>query len=190
MAQLAAVTNLVEELKKGNLAGAHAWIDEKHGLVTGEYPQATSWFDFITEKLIPLNGETKQPDLKDFVSLLHLAPRITRCMDIETNYAIYRVGSHTQLLVAGMDIIEDLIPGTHKKLAEDPTLKRRSKRFIACAHSELYDYPHEQKHSARLKSGYFVATNNKAYEAKGYLREAATKAGLRWGEDFAVRLAG
>lgn len=188
MAQVASTKALLEHM--GRTANKHVWIDEENRLVTGPYPNATAWFDFGNEKLVPFEMSASEPQSrpKKFVSLLHQTGRKTQEIDIETQSAIYRVGSYTQLMIVGMDLIEELVPGAHQKLANDPKMKGRAKRPIAASHRQLYDDPHkDEKFSAKLKSGYFVATNNKSEESWGYVKKAAIAVGLKWGEDFSVR---
>lgn len=61
---------------------------------------------------------------------------------------------------------------------------------VAKTRAALYDVEHPDTHSAQLKNGWFVATNNKAAEARGVLRQAVELAGLVWGVDFSIRRAG
>jgi hypothetical protein len=61
---------------------------------------------------------------------------------------------------------------------------------VAKTRAALYDVRHPETHSAQLKSGWYVGTNNKAAEARGVLRQAVEIAGLVWGTDFAIRRAG
>ncbi len=191
MAQVTLTEALLEQLGKTKHSNTHAWIDEEHRLVTGQYPKATAWFDFGAEKLVQFDlGEGSQPQPKKFVSLLHQTSRKTEEIDIETPSAIYRVGSYTQLMVVGFDLIEELVPGAHQKLANDPKMKGRAKRPIAASHRGLYDDPHkDEKFSAKLKSGYYVATNNRSEESWGYVKKAAISVGLKWGRDFSIRKA-
>lgn len=188
MAQVASTEALLEQM--GRTTNTHVWIDEENQLVTGPYPNATAWFDFGNEKLVPFELSASEPQLrqKKFVSLLHQAGRKTQEIDIETHSAIYRVGSYTQLMIVGMDLIEELVPGAHQKLAHDPKMKGRAKRPIAASHRQLYDDPHkDEKFSTKLKSGYFVATNNKSDESWEYVKRASTAVGLKWGKDFSIR---
>lgn len=190
MAQVTLTEALLEQLGKTKHSNTHAWIDEEHRLVTGQYPKATAWFDFGAEKLVQFDSGDlgSQPKPKEFVSLLHQTSRKTEEIDIETPSAIYRVGSYTQLMIVGMNLIEELVPGAHKMIAQDPAMKGRNKRPIAASHKELYDNPDkDEKHSTKLKSGYFVATNNKSEEAWGYIKKAAIAVGLKWGKDFSIR---
>jgi len=163
-------------------ASEHAWIDPDHGLVAGIFPVAHVKYDFVAERLVPLGGP-RPPKKK--IDLTGAAKRVGEIYEIETADAIYRVGSATQMLIEGLNIIEDIFPGT---IAGMPG-KKRTKQVVAKTRSELYDIPHPDSHSALLKNGYFVATNNKSIEALGYLREAAQQAGLEWGKSFIVRRA-
>jgi hypothetical protein len=121
------------------------------------------------------------------VSLLHEAKRVVQICEIETQDAVYRLGSATQMLIEGLNLIEEARPGTLEKLSQR---KKQSKRPVAKTRAALYDVEHPDTHSAQLKNGWFVATNNKAAEARGVLRRAVELAGLVWGVDFSIRRAG
>jgi len=187
--QLTTCTQLANELKaveKGG--GAHVWIDSASRMIVGDFPQAIMFFDFTREAFMPLPNESgpaameKKQAGKKRVSLLNLAPRVTQIFEIETDVAIHEVGSATEALVRGLDIIEDKRPGTHLELAKE---KKRTKRMVAQEREQLYDHPHPPEHSRKLKSGFWVATNNKADEAISYLKKAADMAGMT--ESFSVR---
>lgn len=154
----------------------HAWLDSSLGLVLGEYPTPILRFDFVSEEFLPIAVDASPPTReKKIISLLSNARRIRSVHKIETPREIYEVGSATQMLVEGLNIIERLRPGTLSKLAE---IKGRTKRPVALRREDLYDYPHPPEHSAVLESGYFVATNNKAHEALGFLKRAIRIAAL------------
>jgi hypothetical protein len=151
-------------------------------------------FDFASETAIPLSsiesgdqpvGQAPAP--KRQISLLHEAKRVVQICEIETRDAVYRLGSATQMLIHGLNLIEEARPGTLEKLSHR---KKQSKRPVAKTRAALYDGEHPEAHSAQLKSGWYVGTNNKAAEARGVLRQAAEIAGLVWGTDFSVRRAG
>jgi len=183
MAAVARMESLTSALAGADaLGGSHVWLDVQFGLVTGTFPSPAARFDFAEEKLVSIACEKSEP--KRIVSLLGEAKRVGQVYEIETTGAVYRVGSATQMLIHGLNLIEDERPGTLEILS---TRRKRSKRPVARAHADLYDLPHPETHSAQLKSGYFVATNNKAYEALGYVREAVEIAGLKWGGSFVVR---
>jgi len=177
-------------MKEGKQIGPFTWLDPQLGLVAGTYPLPKARFDFATERFVEIESrnsvlkEGSSSVFKKRISLLGEAPKMGQNYEIETMDAIYRVGSATQLLIQGLNIIEDKYPGTHEKLS---TRKKRSKRIVARDRSNLYDVPHPDSHSMKLKSGFYVATNNKATEALGFLRDAAETAGLQWGSSFVVR---
>ncbi|WP_395445491.1 hypothetical protein [Caulobacter sp. UC70_42] len=169
--------------------GPQVWLDPKHGLVAGVFPSPTARFDFASEKAVTLSGEPGESvagsaGLKRIVSLLHEAKRVGQICEIETSNAIYRLGSATQMLVYGLDLIEAARPGTMEKLS---ARKKQSKRPVAKTRAALYDVEHPDSHSTQLKCGWYVGTNNKAAEARGVLRQAVELAGLVWGQDFVVR---
>lgn len=169
--------------------GPQVWLDPTHGLVAGVFPSASIMFDFASEKAVALSGEpenlaTGTAAAKRQISLLHEAKRVGQVYEIETSDAVYRLGSATQMLIHGLDLIETARPGTMEKLS---TRKKQSKRPVAKTRAALYDVAHPESHSARLKSGWYVGTNNKASEARGVLRQAAELAGFVWGDDFVVR---
>ena len=185
MAGIAQLGTLVSALS--NLPGAsdsHVWIDPQLGLVMGVYPSPYSRFDFAAEAVELLKPEKAAP--KPTISLLGEAKRVVQKYEIETNDAIYVVGSATQLLVQGLDLIERINPGTLERFSKQ---KKQTKRPVARTRQELYDIPHPESHSTQLKCGYYVATNNKSTEARGFLRFAAELAGLEWGNSFIVRRA-
>lgn len=171
--------------------GPQIWIDPHLGLVGGIFPNATAWFDFAGERAVPLGDRTitaataAVPGSKPFISLVHEAKRVIQLCDIETADAVHRLGSVTQALIHGLNLIEAARPGTIERLGH---LKKRSKRPVARTRAELYDVNHPDAHSERLENGWFVATNNKSAEAVGVMRQAAELAGLVWGVDFIVRI--
>lgn len=184
MAAVAQLELLLRALESAAASGQHAWLDDVHGLVIGSYPQPEMRFDFANDKLVIAKPNT--PKEKKVISFLSKAKRVGQKFDLETEDAIYKFGSNTQLLIEGLNIIEDKYPGTLESFS---TWKGRSKRPVARNREDLYDGPHSITHSAKLKSGYFVATNNKGLESREFLREAAQIAGLEWGKNFAVRRA-
>lgn len=184
MAAVAQSMSLIKALGSATSSGQHSWLDDVLGLVVGNYPTPDMRFDFASEKLVSVRPSA-QPQ-KEVVSYLSKAKRVGEKFDLETEDAIYKFGSNTQLLIEGLNIIEDRFPGTLEKFS---TWKGRSKRPVARSREELYDVPHPITHSAKLKSGYFVATNNKGSESRSFLREAAQIAGLEWGTNFTVRRA-
>ena len=173
---ISALSNLPDSSKH------HVWIDPQLGLVAGVYPSHEARFDFATETVETLHSDKALP--KPVISLLGEAKRVVQKYEIETIDAIYTVGSATHLLMQGLDLLEKSSPGTLAKLSAQ---KKQSKRPVATSRKALYDMPHPDSHSAQLKCGFYVATNNKSSEARGFLREAAQLAGLEWGSSFIVR---
>ena len=117
MAGIAQLGTLVSALS--NLPGAsdsHVWIDPQLGLVMGVYPSPYSRFDFAAEAVELLKPEKAAP--KPTISLLGEAKRVVQKYEIETNDAIYVVGSATQLLVQGLDLIERINPGTLERFSK------------------------------------------------------------------------
>lgn len=175
MVALASVEKMIRELSEmAKQSASHVWLDGSSGLVVGKYPDATNQFDFTTEQFAPLashasRGDAPLADPKRVISLLSKAGRVRSISRIETPQAIYEVGSATQMLVEGLNIVERLRPGTIAKLSLG---KGRTKRPTAASREELYDVAHPPEHSAQLENGYYVATNNKAHEAIGYLKRA------------------
>jgi hypothetical protein len=167
----------------GILVGAHVWLDLELGLVTGDYPNPSAKFDFGEEKLIPIVPE-KMPAAKKRISHLAKARRVVKCYELETDTEIHVVGSATQLLIEGLNLLERIAPGTLEAFS---LKKGRTKRAVAKTREELYDVPHPLSHSEKLASGFYVATNNKDSEARGYLMQAVEIAGLTWGKNFTVR---
>lgn len=190
MAVIARVEALASALELGSTTfGPQVWLDPEHGLVAGVFPSPTAKFDFASERAVTLSCEPRESVAssaapKRMISLLHEAKRVGQICEIETLDAIYRLGSATQMLVHGLDLIEAAQPGTMEKLS---TRKKQSKRPVAKTRAALYDVEHPDSHSTQLKCGWYVGTNNKAAEARGVLRQAVELAGLIWGRDFAVR---
>ena len=191
MAVIARAEALASVLAPGRHAfGPQVWLDPDHGLVAGVFPSPMAKFDFASETALPLSasealnlvGQRLGP--KPQVSLLHEAKRVVRICEIETQDAVYRLGSTTQMLIQGLNLIEEARPGTLEKLSQR---KKQSKRPVAETRAGLYDVEHPESHSAQLKSGWYVGTNNKAAEAQGVLRQAVEIAGLIWGADFSIR---
>lgn len=178
------------ELGRGEF-GPQVWLDPDHGLVAGVFPSPIARFDFASEMAIPLTSiglpdqSAGQPP-KRHVSLIHEAKRVVQICEIETRDAVYRFGSTTQMLIEGLNLIEEARPGTLEKLSQR---KKQSKRPVAKTRAALYDVEHPETHSAQLKTGWYVGTNNKAAEALGVLRQAVEIAGLVWGADFSIRRA-
>ncbi|MDM7928048.1 hypothetical protein [Blastomonas sp. AAP25] len=183
MASIAQSTSLASAFS-GQLTGPQVWLDPSLGLVTGVYPRPSHRFDFAEERLSPVGVEV--PKDKELVSHLGDASRVVERWTFECEGETHLVGSSKQLLIEGLNFLEDRYPGTLEKLSHS---KGGSKRPVAKSRSDLYGIPKEHKYSEKLKSGYFVATNNKGPESRGYLRDAVTIAGLRWGQDFVVEKA-
>lgn len=190
MAVIARVEALASALELGSANfGPQVWLDPEHGLVAGVFPSPMAKFDFASERAVILSSEpresvTEPAAPKRVISLLHEAKRVGQICEIETPDAIYRLGSATQMLVHGLDLIEAARPGTMEKLS---ARKKQSKRPVAKTRAALYDVEHPDSHSTQLKCGWYVGTNNKAAEARGVLRQAVELAGLVWGQDFAIR---
>lgn len=190
MAIIARAEALASALELGSANfGPQVWLDPEHGLVAGVFPSPTAKFDFASERAVILSSEPRESVTdpaapKQMISLLHEAKRVGQICEIETPDAIYRLGSATQMLVHGLDLIEAARPGTMEKLS---ARKKQSKRPVAKTRAALYDVEHPDSHSTRLKCGWYVGTNNKAAEARGVLRQAVELAGLVWGQDFAIR---
>lgn len=187
IARAEALASLLESGQGG--FGPQVWLDPEHGLVAGVFPSPKAKFDFATERAVLLSGELSEAvsvplGPKPVISLLHKAKRVGQTCEIEMTDAIYRLGSATQMLIHGLDLIEAASPGTMEKLS---ARKKQSKRPVAKTRDGLYDFPHPEAHSARLKCGWYAGTNNKSAEARGILRDAAEIAGLVWGRDFIVR---
>ncbi|MGR3342267.1 MAG: hypothetical protein ACU0DI_03430 [Paracoccaceae bacterium] len=169
----------------------HVWIDSDVGLLFGTFPDARFSYDFGIDELVKIeekvSSEPLEPEqnTKAEISLIYQAKRITDIYEIETRESIYRVGSAIQALVVGLELIEELVPGTLEKLSKQ---KGRSKRPVSKERDQLYDMKSQMDKSERLKNGYWVATNNKASESIGYVRRAAQLAGLD--DTFIVRKAG
>ncbi|MDB5440092.1 MAG: hypothetical protein JWM33_2519 [Caulobacteraceae bacterium] len=188
MATIAQSRALASALEADTLLGPQIWLDVEHGLVGGIFPVPVAKFDFALEAVVAFseNQDSQAASVtpKKFTSLLTEARRISRICEIETPTSIYRLGSTTQMLIVGLDLIETMRPGTLEKLSK---IKKQSKRPVAKNRDDLYDTPHPLIHSMKLKSGWFVATNNKAIEARGVLRKAISLSDLRWGVDFITR---
>lgn len=173
----------------------HVWVSAEGVLVVGEFPIVRATFDFGAEcfrnaEETTVNGivvKTQQVAQSDnpssvlataekkLISLIHEAPRWTETIEIQTPNAIYKVGSATRALISGLEIIEDLAPGTLEQFSKE---KGRSKRPVSRNRADLYDLPTQVRYSHQLKNGYWVGTNNKAEEAIGYVKRAAYLAGL------------
>ena len=190
MAILASTSNLAAALSDGHVENPHCWITEESGLVLGLFPNAALKFDFATERFLEIGGKNLTiptivvPATKTRKDLLHLAKRVGQRYEIETPTTIFVVGSATQALKVGLEQLEAVREGTLDKLA---TEKKRTKRPVARDRTDLYDVDHAKGHSEALSTGHYIATNNKAHEAIGYLKRAAMLAGLSWGAEFEVR---
>jgi hypothetical protein len=193
MAVIASAQALASALRATDLFGPQVWLDSHYGLVAGVFPNATTRFDFAKEAVVGLsasNTARPKPSLgtapKRQVSLLHEAKRVGQRYEIETEDAIYGLGSATQVLIHGLQLVEVARPGTIEKLS---ARKKQSKRPVARTRAGLYDVKHPSSHSHQLTNGWYVGTNNKADEALGVLRQAVEIAGLVWGSDVIVRRA-
>ncbi len=179
IANLSTLTRVLTE-RASSKPAEHVWIAANLGLVVGKFPEPVAIFDFVAEEMIPLSAEHHTPKRVD--DRRTLAKRTRDTYEIETTETIFRFASATQALVDGLEILEELSPGTLDKLCR--MKKKRSKRPVARSHEELYDVHHPTSHSVKLANGFFVATNNKALEAVWVLRDAAKLSGVR---EFAVR---
>lgn len=175
MAAIAEVNNFLSLLREiaGN-KGSHIWLEECGDLVVGQFPHGSFRFDFAAERFIEINSEPLSKR-KETISLLGSSKKIHKKYLIETSEKEIIVGSATQLLLVGLDVIETMKPGTLDKLSK---MKRRTKRPVAKNRFDLYDTEHPESHSEYIASGYFVATNNSAAESKGILKRAIEAAGL------------
>lgn len=185
MAVVSSSSSLSGSFAEGGMhVGAHVWLDRQLGLVTGDYPNPSARFDFGEERLIAVVPE-KATAPKKRISHLAKARRVVKCYELETDTEIHTVGSATQLLIEGLNLLERIAPGTLEAFS---LKKGRTKRAVAKTREGLYDVPHPLSHSEKLASGFYVATNNKDSEARGFLMQAAEIAGLTWGQNFTVRL--
>lgn len=171
----------------------HVWLSGSGGLVAGVYPKASVRFDFGSEAFVDCKDtavshepnantpvDTSASDTgavsgKRRISLIHEAPRWTQTIEIETPDCVYVVGSATRALITGLELLEELVPGTLEKLSIQ---KSRSKRPVSRTRNELFDLATQLKYSHQLKNGYWVGTNNKSEEALNYVRRAVELAGL------------
>ena len=185
MAALSSLTQFVDVFGKLDPSQhPHVWLAEGGKLVVGSFPIANLAYDFATECLEIVDSRYPTPKTKKRESLIHLARRVgSDRYEIETPEAVYELGSATQALCWGLEHIEREVPGTLDKLSGQ---KGRSKRPVAKRLEDLYDMPSQRKHAEQISTGHFVATNNKALEAIGYLRSAARLAKLSQ-DQFIVR---
>src|SRR5688572_514878 len=103
--------------KGARLVGQHVWLDKKLGLVTGTYPTPDAKFDFGEERLVSVQAEAVNFDKKR-ISHLAQARRVVRRYELETETEIHTFGSATQLLVEGLNLVEETAPGTLEKFAQ------------------------------------------------------------------------
>lgn len=175
----------------------HMWSDETvGGVVFGVFPRPYFVFDFGQERFVAADRETSSEKMKETesapklsvdedirsaaaqkprVPMRHKAPRVTGTYEVETAEQIFVLGSATQTLLHGLEIIERMAPGTLEKLS---LMKKRSKRPVALKREDLYEMTSQMKYSEKLENGYWVATNNKGIEALGVVRVAAKLANL------------
>jgi hypothetical protein len=184
MAALSPIGRFADALAAQASLNAHqqVWLDEKRGLVGGEYPNPAWRYDFAAETTVAF--QVAPPQKQARTSLLSFAKRITELHEFEVLGATYLVGSQKQLLVETLRVIEAARPGTLDQLSRK---KRRTKRVVSRTREALYDKPHRESHSQEIPGGFFVATNNSYPEAMSFVREAAQIAGLTWGVDVVVR---
>ena len=188
MARITTAPALADQLSCLDCKRNHVWMDEELGLVVGDYPTPAFIFDFGSETFVQIRQEHPKSPEKETISLIHEAGRKRAEIEIETSEKILKLGSYKQLMVEGLNLIEEMRPGTHQMLSNEPRFKGRTKRPVAASHDDLYDADHPLTHSAKLRSGFFAATNNKSEEAFGYVKSAAISAGLAWGKEFIVRI--
>ncbi len=186
MAALSSVSSFQREVARIDVSSCpHVWI-AGDALAFGKFPDAAALFDFTSETLRWESQERRDPTAtveKKRISKLSTAKRITERHEIETTDKIYEVGSATHALTTGLEIIENLVPGTLDKLSLE---KKQSKRPVSRKLEDLYDVPKQRRYSEQISTGHFVATNNKGPEARGVLRRAAQIAGLS-ADQFVVR---
>jgi hypothetical protein len=203
VAEFRSFERAMDKLSEENIS--HVWIEGDGSLAFGAFPRANFVFDFARERVALAQagsnaeadgGLVESPSIsghqpakmvdaaaKIRVSLVHKAPRVTGTYEIETKEHIYVLGSATQALLHGLEIVEKLAPGTLNKLSQ---YKKRSKRPVARARDELYEMPSQAKYSEKLDNGYWVATNNKGHEAINVVKAAADLASLT-PDEFAIR---
>lgn len=181
MAQVSSLESLQNAINESK--AKHVWLDPERGLAFGNYPKIGFRYDFGDERLRPLECDAPIVDKKEVVNLILQAPRITTPYEIETKEKIYRVGSAKEALRIGLDIIEEIAPGTMAQLSEE---KGRTRRPVAKIREDLFDKKTLIKHSERLKCGFWYGTNNKAQECINTLARAAQLAELG-AQEFSVR---
>jgi len=195
MAVVSSISALLTALRDPG-EGTCVWLDPTYGLVVGAYPTPAQRFDFEAERLVSIGPEAKRsrgggsgpraaaPSEKRRIDLSHRARRRSQPYELELDDAIYRFGSAVQLLTEGLDLLEARRPGVLEALSR---VKKRTKRPVARRREDLYDSAHPPEHSARLSSGYFVATNNKADEVLRIMRRALLESGAAENPDRQVR---
>lgn len=182
MVAISQVARLMDELRKPNAAALpHVWCDGET-IVVGTWPNAKAKFDFAKEQLRFI--DTEELFEKKHISMVHLAQRDTGSrFEIETATAVYEFASAVQTLLRGLEIVEQLVPGTLDKMCD---IRGRSKRPVGRNREALYDLKSQWRYSEKIESGHYVATNNKTFEALGVLRQAARLADLPE-DEFSVR---
>jgi len=182
MVAISQVSRLMDELQTPLAASyPHVWCDGET-LVVGIWPNAKAKFDFASERLKFVDNT--EPNAKKHISFTYLAKRLTGSIfEIETSDTIYEFASAVQALLRGLEILETIAPGTLDKMCE---LKGRSKRPVGHTRESLYDLASQRHFAEQINTGHFVATNNKALEALGVLRQGARLAGLST-DQFTVR---
>ena len=83
--------------------------------------------------------------------------------------------SFQSLLLATLETIEGLRPGTLDKLSRD---RSKGKRIAARERDLLYKTPRAPKFSKQIAGGWWVAINNSGDEVEKFIRRAAFHAGL------------
>ena len=157
-----------------------AWIGDDRRLKFGVFPNSMASFDFAGESLRQEENSPKGATLENQTKrrvrdVSNKAARKTEKITLEFSDLDLVCGSAKQALLEGMDEIERRQPGTLDKVSR---VKGRSKRPVHREREELYDLPTQQRYSERIKSGHWVATNNKRNEALDVLELTANVANI------------
>jgi hypothetical protein len=176
---------LIDLLKRVDLDQDRFVLVRDGELVLGRNPfDPTKSIDFATEKMVALSSHdslTEKPDTSPVIS-----SRKTGDYWFEIEGCRVGVRSQKELLGEALRALEKAHPGTLEKLSR---IRGRSKAIVSRDPNTLFNKPHlVAKFAQKLMDGWWFGTNNNANETNSRLQEAATCAGLKWGETFKTSL--
>lgn len=179
------IRKLVDLLRHVDTENERFVLVHNNQLWLGRNPvDPTRSVDFASERLVPLSAEntSEAPREESPVG----SSRRTGDYWFEISGRRVPVRSQKELLAEGLRALERAHPGTLEELSK---IKGRSKAIVSRDPNALFNKSHlVAKFAHKLVDGWWFGTNNNAQETNSRLQEAASCAGLKWGDTFKTSL--